>query len=68
MIQFSQVYDKCEVYHMGELRLSIPTELHKELKQRALDKGVSLKQLILDIFENYTGKRKTETGKINKEG
>ncbi len=45
---------------MGELRLSIPNKLHKELKQRALDKGVSLKQLILDIFENYTSKRKTE--------
>ena len=53
---------------MGELRLSIPNELHKELKQRALDKGVSLKQLILDIFENYTGKRKTETSKIKRRG
>ena len=53
---------------MGELRLSIPNELHKELKQRALDKGVSLKQLILDIFEKYTGKKKSEAGEINKEG
>jgi len=53
---------------MGELRLSIPNELHKELKQRALDKGVSLKQLIFDIFENYTDKRKSETSEMNKEG
>jgi predicted HicB family RNase H-like nuclease len=53
---------------MGELRLSIPNGLHKELKQRALDKGVSLKQLILDIFENYTNKGRTEKGKTKKEG
>lgn len=52
---------------MGELRLSIANELHKALKQKALDKGVSLKQLILDILENYTGKSKTETSEINKE-
>ncbi len=39
---------------MGELRFSIPDKLHKELKKIAVDKGVSLKQLITDIFELYT--------------
>ena len=53
---------------MGELRLSIPKELHKELKQKALDKGITLKQLILDIFQNYTGKGKTGTKQDDKEG
>ena len=53
---------------MGELRLYIPNEIHKELKKRALDKGVSLKQLILDIFDTYTAKRKSEADKINEEG
>ena len=53
---------------MGELRLSIPNELHKELKQRALDKEVSLKRLILDILESYTGKQSSEASELKKEG
>ncbi|GAI39121.1 unnamed protein product [marine sediment metagenome] len=53
---------------MGELRLSIPNELHKELKQKALDKGISLKQLIIDIFKSYTGEKKSEASKIRREG
>ena len=44
----------CEVNQLGEIRVSIPNELHKELKQMALDRGISLKQLIVDIFERYT--------------
>jgi len=43
-----------EVTQLGELRFSIPDKLHKELKKIALDKSVSLKQLIVDIFELYT--------------
>ncbi len=39
---------------MGELRFSIPDKLHKELKKIALDKSVSLKQLITDICKLYT--------------
>jgi len=53
---------------MGELRLSIPNELHKELKQRALDKEVSLKRLILDILESYTGKQRPGASELKKEG
>lgn len=68
MLQYNDLYDKCEVYHMGELRLSIPNELHKELKQRALDKEVSLKRLILDILESYTGKQSSEASELKKEG
>ncbi len=68
MLQYNEMYHEGEVYHMGELRLSIPNELHKELKKRALDKGVSLKQLTLKIFEHSTGKRKFETSEITKEG
>jgi len=44
----------CEVNQLGEIRLSISNKLHKELKQMALNRGVSLKQLIVDIFERYT--------------
>lgn len=38
---------------MGELRVHIPNGLHKALKQIALDKGVTLKKLIIDILEEY---------------
>lgn len=48
---------------MGELRIVIPNELHKELKQVALDKGITLKQLILEIFESYTKKEKANDKK-----
>lgn len=54
MIDFNQVYHVCEVNQLGEIRVSISKELHKELKQIALDKGTSLKQLIVDVFGRYT--------------
>ncbi|MFC1939979.1 hypothetical protein ACFLXO_04780 [Chloroflexota bacterium] len=54
MIRLRQYNQVIEVMHLGELRFSIPDELHKELKKMALDKGVSLKRLINDIFELYT--------------
>ncbi len=50
---------------MGEIRVAISNELHKELKQIALDKGTSLKQLIVDIFARYAkehGQQKSTTG------
>ena len=43
-----------EVTQLGELRFSIPDKIHKELKKIALDKGVSLKRLLIDICELYT--------------
>ena len=55
---------------MGEIRVSISNELHKELKQMVLDRGISLKQLIVDIFERYTEEdrqQKSTTGKGKKE-
>lgn len=52
---------------MGEIRLSIPNNLHKELKQIALDKGITLKQLIIDIFEEYTKVRKQNKSKATTE-
>ena len=42
---------------MKELRLQISDELHKSLKQRALDEGVTLKQLTTKALENYTRRR-----------
>ena len=68
MIYCNHLYHMSEVYHLGELRLSIPNKIHKALKQIALDKGVSLKQLILNIFENHTVEVNAETNKTNKEG
>ncbi len=53
---------------MGELRLLIPNGLHKSLKKRALDKGISLKQLIVNILEGYTAHEKSEGDEVIKEG
>jgi predicted DNA-binding ribbon-helix-helix protein len=44
----------CEVNQLGEIRGSIPNKLHKELKKIALDREITLKQLIVDILERYT--------------
>jgi predicted HicB family RNase H-like nuclease len=38
---------------MGELRVTIPDELHKALKQEALNKGTTLKKLVTNILEKY---------------
>lgn len=51
---------------MGEIRFSISDELHKELKQIALDRGISLKQLIADIFKRYTELDRRDKGMIGK--
>lgn len=53
----------CEVTHLGELRLFIPDKLHKRLKKIAIDRGISLKQLIADIFELYTKETKNDVKK-----
>ena len=38
---------------MKELRLQITEELHKQLKQAALDEGVTLKRLTTNALEEY---------------
>ena len=42
---------------MGFVQVKLPPEIHKELKQRALDQDKTLKQLVLEILEN-SAKRK----------
>ena len=56
----------CEVTHLGELRLVIPDKLHKKLKKIAVDKEISLKQLITDLFELYTKDNKNDVEKNSK--
>jgi hypothetical protein len=53
---------------MGELRFGIPNELHKTLKKKALDKGISLKQLIIDILDGYTIPARLDSDEIKKGG
>ena len=36
---------------MGEIRVAISDVSHKKLKQMALDRGITLKQLLVNIFE-----------------
>lgn len=56
----------CEVIHLGELRLSIPDKLHKKLKKTAIDRGVTLKELITEIFEMFTKDTKNDVKKSPK--
>lgn len=48
-----QMIDVCGVKQLGELRVRIPNELHKALKQLALDRSITLKNLIINILEEY---------------
>ena len=41
---------------MGELRILIPNDLHKQLKRMALDDGNSLKELVISILKDHAGR------------
>ena len=43
---------------MKELRLQITEELHKQLRQTALDESLTLKRLMTNALEEYNIKRK----------
>ena len=45
---------------MKELRLQITEELHKQLKQRALDEGLTLKRLTTKALQEYVRRRRGE--------
>jgi len=36
---------------MGELRISLPDDLHKKLKRKALDEDTSLKDLVIQVLK-----------------
>jgi len=43
---------------MGELRVSIPDELHRKLKQKALELNITLKKLVVALLKkgiNFDG-------------
>ena len=41
---------------MGELRISIAGDLHKQLRMMAIDQGTSLKDLVTSILKEYAGR------------
>lgn len=45
---------------MKELRLQITEELHKQLKQTALDESLTLKRLTTTALEEYIRRRQEE--------
>ena len=45
---------------MKELRLQITEELHKQLRQTGLDKGLTLKRLMTEALEEYIRRRQEE--------
>jgi len=60
------VYHMCEVNQLGEIRVSISNGLHKELKQVALDRGITLKQLIIEVFERCAEEDRQPRSTISK--
>ena len=40
---------------MGEIRISLPNDLHKQLRRMALDDGTSLKDLVAKVLKAYVG-------------
>ena len=40
---------------MGEIRISLPNDLHKQLRRMALDDGTSLKDLVAKVLKAYAG-------------
>jgi len=45
---------------MKELRLQITEELHKQLRQTALDESLTLKRLMTEALEEYIRRRQEE--------
>ena len=45
---------------MKELRLQITEELHKQLRQTALDESLTLKRLMTEALEEYVRRRQEE--------
>lgn len=38
---------------MGKALINFPDDLHKDLKRRAIDEGISLKELIVKALQEY---------------
>jgi hypothetical protein len=38
---------------MGNVRIALPDELHRDLKRRAIDEGIPLKELIEKALHKY---------------
>jgi hypothetical protein len=67
MVHFTDKNDVIGNIEMGELRIDVPNELHKSLKRVALDKGISLKVLIPEIFSLYIKEQKRKEASPQKE-
>jgi len=46
-----------------QVRFDIPDDLHKALKQRALDEGLTLKALVTKLCAHYVGEETNEEDK-----
>ena len=53
---------------MGELRVDVPDVLHKSLKRQALDEGLTLKQLVVNICQSYVQEQGNRTEVIERSG
>ena len=55
VIHFTQVSGVKESTQVKQVRFDIPDDLHKALKQKALDESLTLKALVTKICEQYVG-------------
>lgn len=42
---------------MGQIKVVMPPDLHKQLKQIALDQDISLRQLVENVLTSYAKKK-----------
>jgi predicted HicB family RNase H-like nuclease len=47
----AQLISLCVVIDLGEIRISIPDELHQALKMKALKERKSLKEIIIELLQ-----------------
>lgn len=45
---------------MGNVRLSLPEELHQDLKHEAIDQRIALKDLIVKVLQEYIDRCKEQ--------
>lgn len=53
-----------KVIEVRQVRIVVPDELHRDLKRRAIDEGMSLKELIEKALAKYISENPPMQGKL----
>lgn len=64
MINGIIVISVIKVMEMRQVRIVLPDELHRDLKRRAIDEGMPLKNVIREALEKYISENPPIQGKL----